>query len=324
MGDEEPFNPLTHDILCQCLQIVDRALGATGFAFTKLDCSGKELTDLGNKLENYKQLRHIVLSNNKLRQVDAVSKLPHLLTLQIDNNEVTSLDCLTTAEMPWCQRLDLSTNKLGQLPPLAALERLRFASFASNTITTLEGFGDHRTLEELQLQENQLTTLAGLGTLHSLKKLVLSGNQLTTLEGLNAPVLRELDLGRNKLASLEHIDGAPELKDVDLSENQLSAEDPLLPELRRLNGLQQLRSVKLAGNAGDLRLEVLVAAAQLTLIDGEPVTAEDREAAVTKATELEEAAKAKAEELARQLAEAEAAAAAAAAAAQEGGDAQDG
>lgn len=81
--------------------------------------------------------------------------------------QVSSLECLAAAELPWCQRIDFSSNKLSALPALLALQRLRFASFKGNEITSLEGFGDHPVIEELELSENQLSSLKGLGHLKS-------------------------------------------------------------------------------------------------------------------------------------------------------------
>ncbi|CAJ1338694.1 unnamed protein product [Effrenium voratum] len=307
---EVEFVPLTHEILSQSLSNIHRAASG-GFAFTKLDCSNKELTELGNKVENYTQLRHVILSNNKLNSIDAVTRLPHLLTLQFDNNEVNSLECLAEADLPWCQRIDFTVNKLSMLPSLAVLGRLRFACFASNEISSLEGFDGHPLLQELQLQENKLTSLKGLGRLESLRTLIVSGNQLTSLQGLDAPMLKKLDVSKNQLSNLEHL--VAECQELDIAENQLNAEDPNLPELRRLSDLKKLHSLNIAGNAGDLRVEVVVVAPQVQIIDGELVTEEDREAAAAKEEELSEAVKAKAEEDARLAAEAEAAAAEAAA-----------
>merc|ERR1719379_2036425 len=122
-------------------------------------------------------------------------KLPHLLSLRADRNEVKDLDCVAPAELPWCQRLDLSKNKLTRLPSLIPFQRLRFANIAENLIESLEGFGDHPVLEVLELQGNQLTSLVGMGCLTSLRELVLESNQLASLEGLNAPTLDTLNLG---------------------------------------------------------------------------------------------------------------------------------
>jgi len=315
---EDEFAPLTHEILCQSLSQIQLAVGGGGFAFTRLDCSNKELTDLGNKVEEYGQLRHVVLSNNKLTDIGKVAQLPHVLTLHADNNQVSSLACMTEgANLPWCQRLDLSSNKLQALPSLGSLERLRFAYFAANEITSLEGFGDHPTLEVLHLQENQLTTLKGLGCLESLQRLVVSSNQLTSLEGLDAPSLTHADFGKNQLASLAHIAGIPSCTELDLKENQLNSEDPNLPELRRLGSeLSKLRIVHLAGNPSELKVEAVVCIPQVVQVDEELVSEDDREAAKAKAEELLEAVRAYEEEKARLAAEAEAAAKAA----EEGGE----
>lgn len=294
MGDEAEFQPLTHEILSECLSELKHVVDG-GFAFTRLDCSNKELTNLGNKVEDYKQLQHIVLSQNKLNDISALTKLPHLLTLQVDNNEVASLACMAEAELPWCQRLNLSSNKLEAVPSLSALVRLRFLTLATNAITSLEGFAGHQALEELELQENQLASLVGMGQLMVLKKLNVSSNQLTSLQGLDAPCLDSLDASSNQLASLEYIGGAPALTDLNLSSNQFDAEDPQLPELRLLGSdTPGLRSLLLSGTPladtyGDsIKVEMLVCAPQLLRVEDEDVTQEDIDASKERAKELVE------------------------------------
>eukprot|EP00747_Dinoflagellata_sp_TGD_P163019 gnl/TRDRNA2_/TRDRNA2_181278_c0_seq1.p1 gnl/TRDRNA2_/TRDRNA2_181278_c0~~gnl/TRDRNA2_/TRDRNA2_181278_c0_seq1.p1 ORF type:complete len:329 (+),score=92.38 gnl/TRDRNA2_/TRDRNA2_181278_c0_seq1:88-1074(+) len=320
MGDD--WVPLTHEILCQCLSKIELAVGGGGFAFTHLDCSSKELTDLGNKVQDYKQLRTVVLSENKLSDITAVTQLPHLLTLRATGNQVAKAGCLQEAALPWCQSLDLSKNKLVSLPPLRSLGRLRFANFSENEIASLEDFGGHEALEDLDLQSNQLVSLKGLGPLPKLRRLVLTGNQLTSLEGLDVATLTKLDLSGNQLASLEHIGGAPCVTELNISGNQLPGpgEDESLPEIRRL-GLEapKLKTVMLAGNPfadtlGDgLKVEMVVYAPQLKTVEGEPVTEEDFQAAKAREVELEAKAKEVAAALAAAKAEEEAAAAAAAA-----------
>lgn len=316
MAEEVDFVPLTHEVLCSCLSQVELTVEGGGFAFTTLDCSGKELTDLGNKVENYKQLRHVVVSNNRFTDISKLTQLPHLLTLVADNNEVTSAASLEEATLQWCQRLDLSVNKLTTLPALRSLERLRFASFAGNELASLTGFGGHAVLEALELQDNQLSSLEGLGTLERLRSLNLSGNQVASLQGLDTPCLERLLLGKNQLMTLEHVGGAPKCRELEVSENQLPAEEAGVVELRRLGeSLPRLRALSIGetplaqGLSDGLRAEVLVYLPQLTRLEDEAVTDEDREAAEARVQEIREAAEAAA-------AEAEAAARAAA----EGGE----
>jgi Leucine-rich repeat (LRR) protein len=317
----EEYQPLSHAILKDCLRDIEIIVGGGGFAFTRLDCSNKEITDLGNKVCDYKQLKHIVLSQNKIQDLSEVMKLPHLLTLQADENQVNKLDCAAESELPWCQRLDLSKNKLTRLPSLLPFERLRFAKFAENEIASLEGFGDHPVLEVLELQGNQLTSLVGMGCLKNLRLLNIESNELTSLEGLNTPSLATLNLGSNALETLAFIDGASECRELILTGCKLSGDDIQMPELKRLaKDTPNLAKITLSGNplfealGENLKAEVVARIPQVTTVEGEEVLDEDREAAVTRAEELvilkkeadEQAAREEAERLA---AEAEAKAA---------------
>jgi Leucine-rich repeat (LRR) protein len=306
MADDADWVPLSHAILKDCLKDIEICVGGGGFAFTKLDCSNKELTNLGNKVEGNKQLKHMVLWGSELDDLAAIMQLPHLLSLKADGNQVGNLDCVQSAELPWCQRLDLSSNKLVKIPPLAPLQRLRFANFSSNTIESLEGFGDHPVLEVLELQGNQLTSLAGMGCLQRLRHLVLESNQLTSLEGLNTPTLEKLSLGSNPLETLQCVDGAPQCRELDLRDCKLSGEDIQMPELRRLvKDTPKLKTILLSGNplvdafSENMKAEVLARIPQVQIVEDQEVNDEDREAALTRVEELvvlkEEADKAAAE-----------------------------
>lgn len=331
----EDWQPLSHDILKGCLAEIDLCVGGGGFAFTKLDCSNKEITDLGNKVDAYKQLRHVILSQNKITDLTAIMKMPHLLTLQADENSVNQLDCVRESELPWCQRLDISKNQLTKLPSLLPFQRLRFAKFAENQIESLAGFGDQPVLEVLELQGNALTSLVGMGCLKSLRHLNLDSNQLTSLEGLNTPVLAKLELGGNALESLAFIEGAPKCSDLVLTGCKLSGDDIQLPELKRLaDATPELKKIDVSGNplfdvlsAGENpKAEALARIPQVEIVVGvesEAVTDEDRQAAVTRAEELVVLKKEADEQAAREEAErlaAEEEARAAEAAAAEGGE----
>lgn len=268
MGDAEGFLPLKHEIICDSLSLIERTVAGSGYAFTKLDCSEKGLTDLGNKIQEYKNLKYVTISKNAITDLAPVSQLPHVLHLAATENKITKegLECMLSAELPWCQHLDLSANALVGVVSLMALGRLRVLDLQKNEIASLESFDGHQNIEVLKLQENKLESLKGLGTLPKLKKLFVGQNALTSLEGLDAENLEVLDAPGNQLASLNFIEGAPALKSLNISGNQLAAgegEDQL-PEISKLNSkLQYLESINAEGNPmcgtlPDARKEILL------------------------------------------------------------------
>eukprot|EP00401_Gymnodinium_catenatum_P079857 CAMPEP_0117514864 /NCGR_PEP_ID=MMETSP0784-20121206/30285_1 /TAXON_ID=39447 /ORGANISM="" /LENGTH=329 /DNA_ID=CAMNT_0005310665 /DNA_START=27 /DNA_END=1016 /DNA_ORIENTATION=+ len=312
----EDFAPLTGQILSEGLSEILPVCGGGGFAFTKLDCSERDppLNHLGNKLEDCEYLRHVVLSRNEITDLVAVSRLPRLLSLQADKNKIISIDCLATepedgsenagTNLPWCQQIDLSENKLTALPSLRLLERLRFLKLAGNEIASLETFGAHPSLEELVLQGNKLTHLRGLGPCHALQLLDVSENELQSLEGLDAPVLTRLDAHANQLETLAHIDGAASCIELDLGNNKLIApEADTMPKdfIMLGNTLHSLTTLVIEGNpvAGNKDL-VVYCVPQLVQVDGAAITQEERDEYAARGKEVEEA------EAAREKAAAEA------------------
>eukprot|EP00928_Gymnodinium_smaydae_P040866 TRINITY_DN27680_c0_g1_i1.p1 TRINITY_DN27680_c0_g1~~TRINITY_DN27680_c0_g1_i1.p1 ORF type:complete len:330 (-),score=87.52 TRINITY_DN27680_c0_g1_i1:407-1396(-) len=326
MGDE--FVCLKAEDIKNGLSEILPIHGGGGFAFSKLDCSSKEppINHLGNKLKDCTHLQHVVLSSNQISDIEAVSKLPHLLKLQIDKNAITNLDCFTSKDgtgpnLPWCQHVDLSENKLTALPDLTALPRLRFLILETNEIASLEAFGGHPNVEEINLQGNKLTNLVGLGRCERLRFLNVSGNTIASLEGLDAPALETLDASKNALTTLEHVAGAPACTRLDISENQLAPPeeaDSLPQEFIRLgDALPKLKSIAMAGNPiGEMKAELLFLVPRISQVDGENVTDEDRQAAAERGEQIAEATEAR-----RKAAEEAAAEAAAAAAAGEEGEA---
>jgi hypothetical protein len=330
--------PLSHNHIREGLSEIQLIVGGGGFAFTKLNCAGKEpaIMHLGNKLEECVHLREIVLSNNAITDITATAQLSHLLKLQIDNNAVNQISCLAgSPNLPWLQQIDLTNNQIKVLPPLFSLPKLRFLKLEGNSIASLELGTGHEALEELELQGNELESLKGLGCLKSLRFLNASNQKekkLASLEGLDAPMLSKLDVSGNSLATLKHISGVPVCAELFVSDNALGApeEADSIPEefVELGKALPMLRFVAVAGNpVGEMKSELLFVAPQLKKIDEEDVTNEHREAAKARGEEIrlaiEErerlAAEAKAEEE-RLKAEEEAAAAAEAAAAEaEGG-----
>jgi len=282
----EDFNTLSHEVLSKCLANIEKTVDGRGYAFTKLDCSGKDLSDLGNKVEEYEHLRHVVVSNNRIGDLTAISKLPHVLSLSAGTNAVESLECMKDGVLPWCQIMDISMNKITALPSLVSLERLRVVNLSGNQIASLEAFGGHPEVEHMRLEQNKLTSLEGFGTMPKLKKLDLSENELVALGGLDAPILENLDLSKNQLVKLDDITGAPKVKTLNLSANKLEGDEEMT-EVRKLAAefLPELTELLVEGNpmaetfGEGVKLEMIICIPTISIVDGSEVTDEEREQA---------------------------------------------
>jgi len=284
---EDGWTPLSHDILCKSLSLIDKTVEGSGYVFTKLDCSDKAITHLGDKVQEYKHLKYLTLSKNQIEDLDPVSKLPHSLCLVASENKITKegIECLKEAELPWCQVVDLSINALTGVVSFNALARLRVLDLQENQIASLEGFDGHQNIEVLKLQKNQLESLQGLGPLPKLQKFLVSENKLTSLEGLEAASLEEIDLSQNQLASFEFIEGAPKIQTLNVSGNQFAGDDDL-PEFKKLDkALPMLKTILAASNPlcetfPEPRKEILLVVPGVTKIDDTNVDNEERDACV--------------------------------------------
>jgi hypothetical protein len=284
---EEGWTPLSHDILCKSLSSIDKTVEGSGYVFTKLDCSEKELSHLGNKVQDYKHLKYVTLSKNSIEDLAPVSKLPHCLCLVAKENKIThqGIECMKEADLPWCQVVDLSINALTGVFSFNALGRLRVLDLQENQIASLEGFDGHQNIEILKLQKNQLETLQGLGSMPKLQKLFVSENKLTSLEGLDAASVEEIDASKNQLASMKYAEGAPKIVTLNVAENQFQGDDDL-PEFQQLGqAVPMLETLLVSGNPlcdtfPYPRKEILLVIPGLLKIDDTKVENQEREECV--------------------------------------------
>lgn len=281
---EDGWTPLSHEILRTSLSLIDKTVEGSGYVFTKLDCSEKELTHLGNKVQQYTQLKYVTLSKNQVEDLEPVSKLPHCLCMVASENKITQqgIQCMLEADMPFCQVMDLSLNQLAGVVSFGNLSRLRVLDLQENQIASLEGFNGHANLEVLKLQKNKLTNFVGMGSFPKLQKLLASENEIVSLEGLEASILEELDVSQNSLASMDFADGAPNIVTLNVSKNQFAGDDDL-PEFKKLDtALPNLQTILVEGNPlcdtfGYPRKEILLVVPNVLKIDDTKVTNEERE-----------------------------------------------
>jgi Leucine-rich repeat (LRR) protein len=255
------------------------------------DCSSQEITDV-EALAAYEHLRNLHLQVNLIESISPLKDLKYIINLNVSENKISDLSCFDEAVLPHCRSFDCSKNPTLESIGKLQLGRLKSANFRGCGITSLESFGGHELLEELDLGENALSTCAGVANMPSLTSLKLDNNSLTALDGLaeipkvttlaledQKKVMRQLegDEGGEEevpmTLSREALKGCPEVVKVNISNCGVAA-----AELFNLQELPKLRDLVAEGTPAE-KIETLMTIERLTSFNGEAITPEDREAA---------------------------------------------
>ena len=283
--EEEVIPPkyMTHDLIKTNLSQVGKTYDGNSCALLTLNLSGQEVCDMSPELSSYKHLRYIDLSGNKIPEIDDLQKIPHQLTLNASNNELTSLSCFNLADaFQFLQFLDLSSNKITFLTPLK-LPSLTKLNLSKNLINNMDGFEGLPCLKTLNLKGNKLERVYGLQNMPCLETCNLSKNQLTGFNHFEGvPKLHDLNLAVNKIVEFpEHsLPSLPSLNTINLDKNEFAA----LDEVKKLLFYTTLKSLTVIGNPvgeeiDSLKKEVLILMQDLDNINGEPVDQDERDEA---------------------------------------------
>ena len=295
-SEEERNTPILNiEIIRKNISNFERNLGnlnsdGTGFAFTSLNLENRELEQLCEELTFYKHLRNLNLSSNKLVKIELLKRLPSLLHLHLQHNNILNLDIFQDEEaFPYLQTLDLSFNRIKVLNPVKC-PRLVTLNLNYNEIKTLFNFEGHPNLRTLYLKGNKLSSLEGLKALPSLTHLYASENDIKTLANIgDVPSLTYLHLRKNKLVAIideEGLANLPELTELNLRENPIDKVESLegLKIFDKLRHLNLLETPLTSRNLQESRVEVLISFPKLLSLNKEPVTSEDLFAAMNESS----------------------------------------
>lgn len=124
------------------------------------------------------------------------------------------------------QCLELYQNKIKKIENLEKLHKLETLDLSFNEIRDVAGLSTLVALKELRLASNKIADVNCLAPLTNLELLELGSNRLKSFfaddERLVFPHLKELWLGRNKIADLQ-LPSLPSLEILSLQANRLSA-----------------------------------------------------------------------------------------------------
>jgi internalin A len=225
----------------ETLKIISKAAAEKS---SRLNLSGKNLSELPIEITQLSDLKQLLLSKNELRTLPSAF---------INISQLTYVD--------------LSSNQLSKLPPeIINLPQISWLSLADNKLTQLpSGIGKLSQLKQLVLSDNQLSELLPeVANLSQLTHLILNNNQLTQLPRkiVNLSQLKSLELRNNRLSEIPlEIAQLVHLTRLDLRGNPLPIPPEILDKVTEpstiLNYYQELQKAQSKKSLNEIKILVV-------------------------------------------------------------------
>ena len=178
------------------------------------------LTDI-SPLGELINLKKLILKNNKIVDLTAISKLTKLEELDLYGNRgiksIGGFENLTNLRKLLLNR----TMGITDIGPLKECRNLEELSIQYNKVSSIEALKDHEKLLSLDISGNKnISDLSPLLKSTKLARLLANGNKITSLEGLrNLTDLKELHVSENKISDLSPLEKLLKLDDLDIGNN---------------------------------------------------------------------------------------------------------
>ncbi|XP_041833005.1 LOW QUALITY PROTEIN: leucine-rich repeat and guanylate kinase domain-containing protein [Melanotaenia boesemani] len=229
---------------------------------------------------NYVHLQKLELPHNKIKDLSFVSHMPNLVFLDASHSEISNFFEFQPPKN--LQEVNFSYNRMTKMKDLTSFVSLRKLDLDYNSFTEIFGLEKCCRLAHLSVAHNKISCIRKLDGL-PLRYLCLRGNQLERIESLdNLKCLQVLDLSLNRITSLSGLQNLHLLSSINLEKNQINE----IEECKYIHDLLLLRDLNLLRNPvqeqPDYREAVIFLLQQLTTLDQEEVTAEEKVESVNK------------------------------------------
>ncbi|ERJ11984.1 leucine-rich repeat domain-containing protein [Haloplasma contractile] len=202
-----------------------------------VDLSRNRLINI-SKLELLTNLEHIVLKDNDIQTIDSLSTLPKLTYLDIEHNRVDFNEKDTISGFKKLETLKGKSNRICETRAFSSFEQLKFLDLSDNNL--MNALND----SSCTLTEPDFTFLNKVTTLESF---YVTENELKNLDSLNdAKIshLKELNLSKNKLSSIEPLFYNQSIQNGSLTTLNISDNEPLttIAGIHKIDSLEVLNA----------------------------------------------------------------------------------
>lgn len=212
-----------------------------------IDLTGNNFTSLDSVFAEgirYGSLREVYLSDNKLKNIDALSRAPMMTYLSLAKNGLTSDGIGVVADYSCLLYLSLADNQIDNVDCLSNLKGLKELRLQNNNISNVNVLRKLVNLELLYLENNDIVDVGFLNTLTKLQVLYINKNSISDISALtNLSDLKVINVSDNMLTSLAV------LKNYSEKLTEIYAENNKLTDFSFINGAVNLHILMLSGNS---------------------------------------------------------------------------
>ena len=200
-----------------------------------------ELKDIVDNIKDYNKLRDLSLYSANLENVELLSKLKNIESLNKLNlgaNKIKNVKPLE--DLKNLTELDLGSNLITDISPLKELTKLKLLNLRKNNIKDITPLSENKELMNLNLKENPQIegdrnkySEEGIKALDEISKILerngkiyLDTNQIRLFNNY-----KDINLSSQNLTNLEILDGYNNLETLNLNFNRLTLEDKKSQEI---------------------------------------------------------------------------------------------
>lgn len=220
-----------------------------------------KLLDMGNQgtkindlmpLRNLKQLQRLEIPNSEIENIEYLTRLPMLNTLNLSGNHITDLtyfpymyplyqlvlnyqgpnyitDITPLMYMPSSlQHLSLQGNRISDISALAHLRALKYLSIRDNRITSIAALDNMTMLSGIDMSINAVSDLTPFEKNYALNTIIADHNQIFSIEPLrNLNKLGEVSFKHNYITDISPVADKTDLKSMIFDFNSITDVSPI-------------------------------------------------------------------------------------------------